>query len=113
MAVVTVSPAGMFTVTGMPPLSGLGALTTRLMESDGVSSGPRAKSGMLTVTALAAGAVTMKLVDVVGAADAAVVAVEQIAAGVLETLGAAEEGHRVDVRSQQTARAAAGGQIRS
>src|SRR5438105_1614363 len=42
-AVVTVSPAGMFTVTGMPPLRGLGEFTTKLMEL--LPSGPRAKSG--------------------------------------------------------------------
>ena len=42
----------------MPPLKGLELFTTRLMESALVASGPRAKSGMLTATVLAAGAVT-------------------------------------------------------
>src|SRR5207245_47993 len=66
-ALVTVSLAGMFRDTGMPPLRGLGGLllgvlNTRLIESDAIVSGPRAKSGMLTVTALDCDAATKKFV---------------------------------------------------
>ena len=83
-AVVTESPAGMFTVTGMPPLSGLGALITRLMESALLPSGPRAKSGMLTVTAVGGGDADGEGGGVVVAANAVVVAVQRVAVGVLE-----------------------------
>src|SRR5438552_3222548 len=62
-AVVTVSLDGIFRMTGMPPLSGPAvgvpaALNTRFIESEASESGPRAKSGMLTVTAAGGGEVT-------------------------------------------------------